>query len=85
MGYSTTNTLLPCAPPWALEMIIAFIVARHSNKTEEGAFHIMIPFIVGVMDLANFLSTMNTTGRYVAILFPPASAYLTDNSLSLRN
>jgi len=67
MGYSPTNTLLLCAPPWAFATIIAFIVARHSDKTEERGFHTMIPFMVGVMGLAISLSTMNTAGRYVAL------------------
>jgi len=67
MGYSTTVTLLLLAPPWAFATIIAFIVARHSDKTGERAFHIMIPFMIGIVGFIITLSTMNTAGRYFAL------------------
>ena len=67
MGYSRTITLLLCAPPWAFATVIAFIVARHSDKTGERAFHIMIPFVIGIVGFIISLNTMNTAGRYVAL------------------
>ena len=66
MGYSPTITLLLCAP-WAFATIIAFVVARHSDKTGERAFHIMIPFMIGIVGFIISLSVMNTAGRYVAL------------------
>jgi hypothetical protein len=67
MGYSPTITLLLCAPPWAFTTIIAFIVARHSDKTGERTFHIIIPFVIGIIGCIISLSTMNIVGRYVAL------------------
>ena len=67
MGYSPTITLLLCAPPWAFATIIAFVVAGHSDKTGERAFHIMIPFTIGIVGFIISLGVMNTAGRYVAL------------------
>lgn len=67
MGYSPTISLLLCAPPWIFTTITAFIVARHSDKTGERAFHIIIPFMVGIMGCVISLSTMNIAGRYIAL------------------
>jgi len=67
MGYSRTVTLLLCAPPWAFATTIAFIVARHSDKTGERAFHIIIPFAIGIVGFIISLNTMNTAGRYIAL------------------
>ena len=67
MGYSPTITLLLGAPPWAFATIIAFVVARHSDKTGERALHIMIPFMIGIVGFIISLSTMNIAGRYIAL------------------
>ncbi len=67
MGYSPTITLLLCAPPWAFTTIIAFIVARHSDKTGDRAFHIMTPYMVAIIGCIISLSTMNIAARYVAL------------------
>ena len=48
-------------------MITASIIARHSKNTGERAFHIMIPFMVGVMGRTISFSTMKTVGRYIAL------------------
>lgn len=67
MGYSRTITLLLCAPPWAFATVIAFIVARHSDKVGERAFHIVVPFVIGIIGFIISLNTMNTAGRYIAL------------------
>ena len=67
MGYSPTISLLLCAPPWAFTTIIAFIVARHSDKSGERAFHIILPYMVAIVGCIISLSTMNIAGRYVAL------------------
>ena len=67
MGYSRTISLLLCAPPWALTTVTSYLVARHSDKTGERAFHIIIPYGIGMVGFIISLTTMNTVGRYAAL------------------
>src|ERR1700742_836373 len=41
LGFNTTITLLLCAPPWAIAVILTFLNARHSDKRGERFFHII--------------------------------------------
>ena len=52
------------SPPWAFTTIITFFVARHSDKTDDRAFHIMILYMVATIGCFISLSTMNIAGRY---------------------
>ncbi|KZT13068.1 MFS general substrate transporter [Laetiporus sulphureus 93-53] len=67
LGFDTTVTLLLCAPPWALATIVAFAVARHSDKVGERFWHIAIPLFFGIVGFIIALSTMNTAARYVSL------------------
>ncbi|KDQ09010.1 hypothetical protein BOTBODRAFT_179347 [Botryobasidium botryosum FD-172 SS1] len=67
LGYSRTITLLLCAPPWAFATLVAFVNARHSDRTRERFFHIAIPITVGIIGLFIALATMNTAARYVSL------------------
>jgi len=74
LGYNTTVTLLLCAPPWAFATIVAFFMARHSDKTGERFFHIAGPYFIGMIGMIISLATMNTAARYVG-LFLQAQSY----------
>ncbi|KAG8898875.1 hypothetical protein FRB99_007087 [Tulasnella sp. 403] len=74
LGYKATVTLLLCAPPWAFATIVAFLVARHADRSGERFFHICGPLLVGMMGMVISLSTMNTAARYIA-LFLQAQSY----------
>ncbi|KAK0469859.1 major facilitator superfamily domain-containing protein [Desarmillaria tabescens] len=74
LGFSTTVSLLLCAPPWVFSAIICCLNAWHADRTGERFFHIsgwwwgvMAGFIIG-------LSTMHTGARYVS-LFLMACGY----------
>jgi len=74
LGYSRTVTLLLCAPPWGFATIIAFVNARHADKTGERFYHIIGPFIVGIIGFIIALATEKTAPRFVA-LFLMAQSY----------
>lgn len=74
MGFSTTVTLLLCAPPWAFATLVAFAVTRHSDSTRERFWHIAISLMFGVVGFIIAVSTMNTAARYVS-LFLMAQSY----------
>ncbi|THU76778.1 MFS general substrate transporter [Dendrothele bispora CBS 962.96] len=67
LGYSKTITLLLCAPPWVLTALVAFFWARHSDKTQERAFHIVIPFFIGIVGFVIAISTQALAARYVSL------------------
>ncbi|KIY51969.1 MFS general substrate transporter [Fistulina hepatica ATCC 64428] len=74
LGYNLTVTLLLCAPPWAVTVIVAFLWTRHSDKTGERVWHITISFSVAVTGFIIAMCTMNTAARYIS-LFLMALAY----------
>ncbi|KAG8814575.1 hypothetical protein FRC19_001644 [Serendipita sp. 401] len=74
LGYNRTITLLLCAPPWGFAAIVAFIVARHSDKVGDRYWHIVCPLFVGMIGFVISLSTLNTAARYIA-LFLAAQSY----------
>ncbi|KAH9904229.1 MFS general substrate transporter [Epithele typhae] len=74
LGYNPTVTLLLCAPPFILAALVAFAVARHSDKTGERYWHVTIPNLAGVLGFVIAACTMNTAARYVS-LFLMASSY----------
>ncbi|THU87620.1 MFS general substrate transporter [Dendrothele bispora CBS 962.96] len=67
LGYSETITLLLCAPPWVLTALVAFLWARHSDQTQERAFHIVVPFFVGIVGFVIAISTQALAARYVSL------------------
>ncbi|TDL18489.1 sugar transporter [Rickenella mellea] len=74
LGFNTTVTLLLCAPPWIFATLMAFLVTRHSDKTGERFYHIICPFLVGILGFIIAISTMNTAARYIS-LFLMAQSY----------
>ncbi|PBL03713.1 MFS general substrate transporter [Armillaria gallica] len=67
LGFSTTVSLLLCAPPWVFSAIVCCLSAWHADRTRERFFHIsgwwwgvIVGFIMG-------LSTMHTGARYVSL------------------
>jgi predicted MFS family arabinose efflux permease len=74
LGYNRTDTLLLCAPPWVFATIVAWLVTRHSDRTQERCFHIAIPLALGIVGFIIAMSTMNTAARYVS-LFLMAQSY----------
>jgi Zn-dependent protease with chaperone function len=67
LGYNTTITLLLCAPPWVLAVLVTFLNARHSDKTGERFFHITIPLLFGMVGFIIALATRNLGARYFAL------------------
>jgi len=74
LGYNRTITLLLVAPPWAFAAIVAFVVARHSDKVGDRYWHIVVPLMVGMIGFIIALSTMNTAARYISF-FLAAQSY----------
>ncbi|KAG8707758.1 hypothetical protein FRC09_001630, partial [Ceratobasidium sp. 395] len=74
LGYSRNISLLLCAPPWAFATIIAFINARHADKSGERFFHVTVPLFIGIIGFVIAMSTMNIAARYIS-LFLMAQAY----------
>jgi len=74
LGYSPTVTLLLCAPPWIFATMVAFAVSRHSDRTGERFFHIVIPLFIGIIGFIIAISTMRLAARYFA-LFLMAQSY----------
>ncbi|KAH9979391.1 MFS general substrate transporter [Lactifluus volemus] len=67
LGYSPTVTLLLCAPPWGFAAVVAFAVSRHSDKTGERFFHIVIPLFIGIIGFVTATLTMRLAARYLAL------------------
>jgi len=67
LGYDPTVSLLLCVPPWGLAAIVAFIVARHSDKVGDRYWHIVCPLAVGMFGFIIALTTMNTAARYISL------------------
>ncbi|KAF8974309.1 MFS general substrate transporter [Flammula alnicola] len=74
MGFSTTVTLLLCAPPFVFTALFAFVLSRHSDKTGERFYHIVGSFGAGIVGFVIAISTMNTAARYIS-LFLMAQSY----------
>lgn len=67
LGYSNTVSLLLCAPPFGFATIMAFLVARHSDKVQERAFHIVVPLCFGLVGFIIAMSTEVLAARYVSL------------------
>jgi len=67
MGYSRTVTLLLCAPPWVLATLVTFALTRHSDKTGERFWHIIIPIALSIVGFVIASCTMNTAARYISL------------------
>ncbi|OCH90936.1 MFS general substrate transporter [Obba rivulosa] len=74
MGFSTTITLLLCAPPWAFATLVAFCVTKNSDRVGDRFNHIAASLFGGIIGFVIALSTMNTAARYVS-LFLMAQSY----------
>ncbi|KAG9101247.1 hypothetical protein FS749_008920 [Ceratobasidium sp. UAMH 11750] len=59
---------------FALPRIIAFINARHADKSGERFLHVTVPLFVGLVGFIIAIATMNTAARYIS-LFLMAQAY----------
>ncbi|GAA6024824.1 hypothetical protein JCM11491_005664, partial [Sporobolomyces phaffii] len=74
LGYAKQFSLLLCAPPFAFAAICAFFVSRHSDKTNERYWHIVIPASIGIIGFIIAMSTQSFGARYFA-LFLQAQSY----------
>lgn len=74
LGYAKQYSLLLCAPPFAFAAICAFFVSRHSDKTNERYWHIVIPASIGIIGFIIAMSTQAFGARYFA-LFLQAQSY----------
>ncbi|KAE9402499.1 MFS general substrate transporter [Gymnopus androsaceus JB14] len=74
LGFSDSITLLLCAPPWILTAIVAFFWSRHSDRTQERCFHIIIPFSVGILGFVIASATEVIAARYISLFLMALSA-----------
>ncbi|KAF5364234.1 hypothetical protein D9756_000678 [Leucocoprinus leucothites] len=76
MGYSTTSTLLLCAPPWLAAAASSIWLSRHSDRMQERCMHVIIPFMIAICGFLLAMATMNTAIRYVSLLVHPPFYFL---------
>ncbi|TDL29556.1 MFS general substrate transporter [Rickenella mellea] len=69
LGFNRTITLILVAPPFILAAGVAFFVSRHSDKTGERFYHIVVPLAIGIIGFVVAIATMNIAARYVAMFF----------------
>ncbi|KAK4699668.1 MFS transporter, ACS family, pantothenate transporter, partial [Phenoliferia sp. Uapishka_3] len=74
LGFSSTISLLLAAPPFAFATLCAFLNARHSDKKQERAYHIVAPLCIGIIGFIIAMATKKIAPRYFA-LFLMASSY----------
>lgn len=74
MGFSTTVTLLLCAPPWILATIVCAANAYSADRTGERFFHMCWPWWGVIIGYIIGVTTMSLGARYVA-LFLMACGY----------
>ncbi|KAI0090771.1 MFS general substrate transporter [Irpex rosettiformis] len=74
LGFSTTLSLVLCAPPWILSTIVCSINAWHADRTGERYFHMAGLWWAVIVGYIISLSTDAVGGRYVT-LFLMASGY----------
>ncbi|KAL4071150.1 major facilitator superfamily domain-containing protein [Scleroderma yunnanense] len=67
MGYSTTVTLLLCAPPWFVGVITSLLIMRHSDATRDLFWHIAVPVVINIIGFLVAISTMNIPMRYLSL------------------
>ncbi|KAG0692559.1 major facilitator superfamily domain-containing protein [Suillus ampliporus] len=67
MGYGTTVTLLLCTPPWGFAAIVAFVISKHSDKTQRRYRYFAISNAVGALGFIISMCTMNTVVRYISL------------------
>ncbi|KAK0469863.1 major facilitator superfamily domain-containing protein [Desarmillaria tabescens] len=75
LGFSTTVSLLLCAPPWVFTAIVCCLNAWHADRTGERFLHISGWWWVVITGFIIGLSTMHTGARYVS-LFLMACGYI---------
>ncbi|SJL09618.1 related to nicotinamide mononucleotide permease [Armillaria ostoyae] len=69
LGFSTTISLLLCAPPWILAAVLCLFNAWHADRTGERFFHVSGWWWAVMIGFTLALSTMNTAARYVSLFF----------------
>ncbi|PBL03644.1 MFS general substrate transporter [Armillaria gallica] len=69
LGFSTTISLLLCAPPWILAAVLCLFNAWHADRTGERFFHVSGWWWAVMTGFILALSTMNTAARYVSLFF----------------
>ncbi|KZO90355.1 MFS general substrate transporter [Calocera viscosa TUFC12733] len=74
LGFSTTVTLLLCAPPWAYAFIVCIVNARHADHTGERFWHLTWPWAGVIVGYIIAMSTQALAARYIA-LFLMAAGY----------
>ncbi|WRT70135.1 uncharacterized protein IL334_007129 [Kwoniella shivajii] len=75
LGFKRTITLALTCPPYILCCIAVITNGWHSDKKNERAFHIMVPFIFTILGNVIAVATTNTAARYFAMCILPPSFY----------
>ncbi|EPT03628.1 hypothetical protein FOMPIDRAFT_86900 [Fomitopsis schrenkii] len=67
LGYNPTISLVLCAPPFILAAILAYINSQHSDRTGERFYHMIIPWVIGIVGFIISVCTMNVAARYISL------------------
>ncbi|PPQ74010.1 hypothetical protein CVT24_012617 [Panaeolus cyanescens] len=66
LGFNATISLVLCAPPSLLVTVTAWFHARHSDKSGERCYHIIVPTVIAVTGHIVVMATLNRWARYFA-------------------
>ncbi|WVQ84672.1 hypothetical protein IAT38_006827 [Cryptococcus sp. DSM 104549] len=75
LGFNRTTTLGITCPPYVLCCFAIIINGWHSDKKNERALHIIIPFFFTIIGNVIAISTTKIAPRYVAMCILPSSFY----------
>ncbi|KAJ8590439.1 MFS general substrate transporter [Rhizopogon salebrosus TDB-379] len=67
LGYTWTQSLLLCVPPWLFATCSALFMSRHSDQAGERFGHIATSLLVGISGFLVATTTMNTAVRYLSM------------------
>lgn len=80
-GFSTLNTYLVQAPPYAFAYACACLFAWSSGKFRESCYHIVLPIVASAVGISVMISTPNVGARYFGACLLIAGTY---NGLNLQ-
>ncbi|PNS20349.1 hypothetical protein CAC42_5799 [Sphaceloma murrayae] len=75
LGYNNVVTLLLTAPPYALAFFGSLGNSIHAGKTNERAFHVIIPLSISALGNILCITLTNTAGRYAAMFLMTFGVY----------
>jgi MFS family permease len=68
LEFGNVETLLLTSPPYVLTVVVALVNSWHSDKTGERFWHIVLPFMLGIVAYIIGACTTSVAGRYTSIM-----------------